>query len=301
MRVELHHLQYFVALAEEKSFGRAATKLGIAQPALSQQIRKLESELGVVLFARGNDGSHLTPAGVAFLPGAAASLAEAAKAIAVARAVAQGEQGFLKIGFVESAGHILIPVALRRYRSQHPKIAVSLIETDGVDLPACFDREELDIAFLRRPVADRTLQTEFVMVEEVVAVLPADHPRAGQPSLTLASLSSESWVAPTNSASIARREGFLTDCRRSGFEPTIAAEASTPDAIIGLVAAGYGVAILATGSHRMNRQDIRTVPLADAESALVMAWREDRRTAPVTDFMRLVRSIAAPERRGTTA
>jgi hypothetical protein len=130
MSVELRHLRYFIALVEAKSFGRAAAALGIAQPALSQQIRKLESELDVVLFVRGNDGSHLTAAGVAFLPGARASVADAADAVATARRAGLGESGCLNIGFIGSSADNLIPAALRLFAKERPDVEISLIETD---------------------------------------------------------------------------------------------------------------------------------------------------------------------------
>ncbi len=180
MSVELRHLRYFIALAEAKSFGRAAVALGIAQPALSQQIRRLENELDVVLFVRGNDGSHLTAAGKAFLPGATASVADARDAAVSAQRAERGESGHLKVGFIGSSADNLIPAALRLFREECPDVEISLAETDLAQLPGCFEREELDVAFVRRPVDDPSLLTELVLVDDVVAVLPEDHPLAGQ-------------------------------------------------------------------------------------------------------------------------
>ncbi len=163
MSVELRHLRYFVALAEAKSFGRAAPVLGIAQPALSQQIRKLEDELDVVLFTRGNGGSHLTAAGEAFMDGARASLAGAAEAVASARMVARGEHGRLSVGFVGSSADNLIPAALRLYWREHPGVKASLVETDPGRLSGCFERNELDVTFARRPVTSCGLMCQIVL------------------------------------------------------------------------------------------------------------------------------------------
>ncbi|HLH13715.1 MAG TPA: LysR family transcriptional regulator, partial [Solirubrobacteraceae bacterium] len=124
MNVELRHLRYFIALAEATSFAGAATSLGIAQPALSQQIRKLEDELDVVLFRRGNRGTHLTPAGEAFLPRARVALANAADAVATARRAGRGASGHLTVGFIGSAAHTLIPAALRLYRKLNPGVEI---------------------------------------------------------------------------------------------------------------------------------------------------------------------------------
>jgi DNA-binding transcriptional LysR family regulator len=296
MSVELRHLRYFIALAEAKSFGRAAAALGIAQPALSKQIRRLECELDVVLFLRGNDGSHLTPAGEAFLPGAAASVADAAEAVASARGVGRGESGRLKIGFIGSSADNLIPAALRLFGKERPDVEISLTETDLAQLPGCFERDELDVAFVRRPVDDPTLLTELVMVDDVVAVLPDDHPLSGEQSIPLRALARDAWVVTPVSVSRAFRELFLADCSRSGFEPTIGAEASTPEAIIGLVASGTGVSMLPKGSHSLPRDGVCTVPIQGEESVVVVAWREDRRTPLASAFMRLMREIAHPDR-----
>jgi DNA-binding transcriptional LysR family regulator len=295
MSVELRHLRYFIALAEAKSFGRAAAALGIAQPALSQQIRRLESELDVVLFVRGNDGSHPTAAGKAFLPGARASIADAAHAVASARRAGRGESGQLKVGFIDSSADNLIPAALRLFTKERPDVEISLVETDLAQLLGCFEREEIDVAFVRRPIDDPTLLTELVAVDDVVAVLPDDHPLAAQQSIPLAALAEEAWVVPPASASKAYRELFLAGCGRSGFEPTITVEAATPEAITGLVAAGAGVSMLPKGSHSLSREGVCTVPIQGEESVVVMAWRENHRTPIASIFMSLVRQIADPD------
>lgn len=295
MSVELRHLRYFIALAEAKSFGRAAAALGIAQPALSQQIRKLENEMDVVLFVRGNDGSHLTPAGEAFLPGATASVADAADAVETAKRVGRGESGRLKVGFIGSSADNLIPAAMRLFAGERPAVELSLTEIEIAQLPGCFERGELDVAFVRRPVDDPTLLTELVMVDEVVAVLPDDHPLSGEQSIPLSALAGDPWVMPSTSVSRALRETFVADCGRSGFEPTIGTEAATPEAIIGLVASGAGVSMLPKGSHSLPRDGVRTVPIQGEESVVVMAWREDRRTPVASAFMQLMRQITRAE------
>jgi DNA-binding transcriptional LysR family regulator len=299
MSVELRHLRYFIALAETKSFGRAATALGIAQPALSQQIRRLESELDVVLFVRGNNGSHLTAAGEAFLPGARASVADAADAVATAKRAGRGESGCLIIGFIDSSADGLIPAALRLFVQECPDVEISLVETDLTQLRGRFERQELDVAFVRRPIDDPTLLTELVAVDDVVAVLPDDHPLVARQSIPLAALAEDAWVVPPASASRTYREMFLANCNRSGFAPTIRAEATTPEAIIGLVAAGLGVSMVPKGSHSLPRDRVCTVPIQGEESVVVMAWREDRRTPPASDFMHLMREIAHPVRIAT--
>jgi DNA-binding transcriptional LysR family regulator len=295
MSVELRHLRYFIVLAEAKSFGRAAAALRIAQPALSQQIRKLESELDVVLFVRGNGGSHLTAAGVAFLPGARASVADAADAVATARRAGRGKSGCLNIGFAGSSADNLIPAALRLFAEEHPDVEISLVQTDRAQLPGCFEREKLDVAFVRQPVGDPTLLTEVLEVDDVVAVLPEGHPLAAQQSIPLAALAEEAWVVPPASASRAYREMLLADCSRGGFAPMVGAEAETPEAITCLVAAGIGVSILPKGSRALPREGVCTVPIQDTESVVVMAWREDRRTPVASIFMSLTRQIASAD------
>jgi DNA-binding transcriptional LysR family regulator len=293
MSLELRHLRYFIALAEAKSYGRAATELGIAQPTLSKQIRRLEDELDLVLFVRGNDGSHLTRAGEAFWAGAAASVADAAGAVASARRAERGEGARLNVGFIGSSAEDLIPAALRLYKKERPDVVIALIETDLVHLPECFDRDELGVAFVRSPVDDPTLLTELVTVDDVVAVVPDAHPLAGQRSIALSALAGDAWVVPAQSISKAFRAMFLADCHRSGFEPRIAAEASTSEAIIGLVASGVGVSMLPRRSRSLARDGVCTIPIRGEESVVVMAWRQGRRTALASGFMRVMREIAA--------
>jgi DNA-binding transcriptional LysR family regulator len=255
----------------------------------------LESELDVVLFVRGNDGSHLTAAGAAFLPGARASVADVADAVATARRAGRGESGCLKIGFIGSSADNLIPAALRLFAKERPDVEISLVETDLAQLLGCFEREEIDVAFVRRPVDDPTLLTELVAVDDVVAVLPYNHPLAAQQSIPLAALAKDAWVVPPASVSRAYREMLLADCSRSGFEPMISAEAATPEAITGLVAAGNGVSMLPKGSHSLPREGVCTVPIQGEESVVVMAWREERRTPIASIFMSLARQIAHPD------
>ena len=297
MSVELRHLRYFIALAGAKSFGRAATVLGIAQPALSQQIRKLECELDVVLFVRGNDGSHLTPAGEAFLPGAAASVADAADAVATAKRVGRGESGRLKVGFIGSSADNLIPAALRLFGKERPDVEISLTETDIAQLPGCFERNELDVAFVRRPVDDPTLLTELVLVDEVVAVLPDDHPLAGERSIPLSALAEDAWVVPC----CIGLEGFPGDVRRRLQPQRLRAD----DRRRGVYAGGHywcrrlrsRCLDVAEGiAYSLPRDGVCTVPIQGEESVVVMAWREDRRTPLASAFMHLMRQIAHPDR-----
>jgi DNA-binding transcriptional LysR family regulator len=292
VNVELRHLRYFIALAEARSFGRAAIALGIAQPALSQQIRKLEDELDVVLFRRGNHGTHLTPAGEAFLPGARVALADAADAVATARRAGRSESGHLTVGFVGSAALELIPAALRVFRKFNPGVEISLAEMELTQMAERFERGGLDVAFLRRPVDDRTLSTEPVRIDEMVAVMPDDHPLCHEESIPLSALATEDWVITPSSVSRAKREIFFADCGCSGFEPAVGAEAFSAEAVVGLVASGAGVAMLPKGSNSLRCEGVCSVPIQNQESVMVMAWREDRRTPAITAFMRLTREIA---------
>lgn len=212
--------------------------------------------------------------------------------MASARRVGHGECGRLNVGFIGSSAEDLIPAALRLYGREHSGIEVSLTETDHRQLAGCFERDELDVAFARKPVDDPMLLTEPVIVDDMLAVLPDGHPLGGEESIPLSALMHDAWVVAPASVSRASREMFLADCDRSGFEPTIVAEASTPEAIIGLVAAGHGVSTLPRGSHSLPREGVCTVPIQGEKSVVVMAWREDRRSPSASEFIRLVRQIA---------
>ena len=181
--MELRHLRYFVAVAEELHFGRAAARLNIAQPPLSRQIRDLEREIGVVLFERTTRGAELTVAGSAFLSEARLTLAQAERAQRTAQRAARGETGRLRVGFVEAATHSgVLPSVLSFFRMHLPSIGLSLFEMDAVQQSDALRDGRVDVGLLHSPPldADRWLRVEHVHTDPMILAVPDTHRLAGR-------------------------------------------------------------------------------------------------------------------------
>ncbi len=202
--MELRHLRYFVAVAEELHFGRAAQRLQMAQPPLSQQIRQLEQELGVELLYRTKRTVRLTEAGLAFLHQARQILVQSEQAIEVAQRASRGEVGRLAIGFVGSATYSLLPTAVRSFRHQFPDVRLMLHEmTTSEQIEALHD-DRIQVGFIRPPISDDKLSVETVLQESFVAVLPEAHPLATQTRRCIAR-SAPACYSNTTVISITRR------------------------------------------------------------------------------------------------
>src|SRR5437764_4022966 len=196
--MELRHLRYFVAVAEELHFGRAAERPNIAQPPLSRQIRDLEREIGAPLFERVPRGVELTPAGRAFLPEARLTLAQAERAQRTAQRAAQGETGRLRVGFVEAATHSgILPDVLSFFRAHLPSVGLSLFELDALRQAEAFQDGRIDVGLLHSPPLDaaRWLRVEPFYEEPVILAVSKTHRLAARARLTLASLTEESFVS----------------------------------------------------------------------------------------------------------
>lgn len=273
--MELRQLRYFVAVAEELHFGRAAGRLGIAQPALSQQIRRLETDLGVELLTRNRRRVALSPAGAAFLPEARETVARAAHAARVAQRTAAGELGRLALGFVGSVTDELLPRVMPVMRARYPDLDVALRELTSSEQLAGFARGELDLGLLRPPSPlPAGLRTRLITREPLVAALPADHRLARLPRLTSADLRGEPFVR------FPREKGawmydLITDyCRGDGGPPPeVAQEAVMMQTITALVAAGTGVSLVPASQRALARPGVAFRPLASAPQVdLVAAW-----------------------------
>jgi DNA-binding transcriptional LysR family regulator len=275
--MELRQLRYFVAVAEELHFGRAAGRLGIAQPALSQQIRKLETDLGVELLTRNRRRVALSPAGAAFLPEARETVARAARAARVARRTAAGELGRLALGFVGSATDELLPRAMPVLRARYPDLEITLRESTSAEQVAALARGELDLGLLRPPSPlPAGLRTRLLTREPLVAALPVGHRLTRLPRLTAADLRGEPFVRFPR-AKGAWMYDLITDyCRGDGGPPPeVAQEAVMMQTITALVAAGTGIALVPASQRTLARPGVAFRRLAGAPLLdLVAAWPE---------------------------
>lgn len=243
--MELRHLRYFVAVAEECHFGRAADRLHIAQPPLSQQIKQLEAELGVQLLFRTTRKVELTPAGARYLKRARAILADVDAAGAEAVRIAEGEIGHLVLGFVGTATYDLLPPLARTLRTEFPDLAIDLqgemLTPSQVE--ALLDHR-LDISFLRPPVRNPDLRVEVLRSEPLVVVLPEAHPLAGRDAVPLDALVDDPFITyPSHQRSVVY-DAVFDVCRAAGFTPTGGMEVAETSTLVSFVAAGLGVALV---------------------------------------------------------
>lgn len=244
--MDLRTLRYFVAVAEELHFGRAAQRLHMAQPPLSQQIRKLELELGVQLFTRNKRSVALTQPGEFLLESARLILLQTQTAVAGVRAAGKGLVGNLAIGLINAVtfqGEIF--AVLREFRERHPGVATSLKVMTSVEQIAALQQGQIHLGFLRAPVHERTITAETIMTEELLVALPPQHPLAQREGpVHIRELSQEPFVMLPRSAGFGLSEQTLRICKRGGFIPHISQEASELQTLCGLVAAGFGISLV---------------------------------------------------------
>lgn len=268
--VELRHLRYFVAVAEELHFGRAAQRLHIAQPPLSQQIRRLERDLGVTLFDRTNRRVALTDAGRAFLPEARLTLTQAERAAQVATRAARGEVGQLSIGHMTSAELNVFPRLLPVFRRRHPSIELAFQLLGASEQLRMLRDGQIHAGFLRLPARDPTLTVRPLVREPLVVVLPERHPLARRRSLTLGALRAERFVLFSRSHAPEYFDALVAICRQAGVEPTIVQETTRLHTTISLVASGRGVSLVPRCVSRLGTPGV--------------VWRPLRPPAPGTEI-----------------
>lgn len=262
--MELRHLRYFVALAEELHFGRAARRLAISQPPLSVAIRQLEETVGAQLFERNSKAVRLTAAGQALQVTSHALLRDADDAITQARAVAHGSAGRLRIGFVGSMLYRGLPQVLQRFRTAHPAVRVTLTELNSGEQMAelLHDRLDLGLAHTRRVPAE--LQCRLLVSEPFVACLPVGHRMAGRRKIALASLRDESFVLFSRAASPDYHERIFSICADAGFLPEVRQEVRHWLAVVSLVSQGMGVALVPEAMRHCALPGAVFRPLQDA-------------------------------------
>ncbi|MCP8467461.1 LysR substrate-binding domain-containing protein [Pseudomonas sp. ZM23] len=297
--MELRHLRYFIAVAEELHFGRAAEQLGISQPPLSQQIQALEEEVGARLLERTNRRVELTEAGRLFLAESRQVLQQVERAVLLARRAHQGELGELKIGFTASAPFTsTIPRSILAFRQAYPDVHLDLQELSSGQAVQALLEERVQVGLIRPVPLPETLEAVELFSEPLVAVLRADHPLAESSldGLEIAALAEEPFVFFPRSYGTGLYDQLITLSRQAGFSPRIAQEAGEAMTIIGLVAAGLGVTML-PASFRRTRVDgvvYRTLLDPGATSSVWLVRRRDERSPLAQSFIDLLtREVAA--------
>lgn len=293
--MELRHLRYFVAVAEELHFGRAAEKLHMAQPPLSQQIRKLEDELGVQLFQRTRRHVQLTEAGQVFLQGARQTLAQAEQAIAAARRAGRGETGSLIVGFVGSASYEILPAIMRRFHAQFPDIELILRELTTAQQIRALHEERIQVGILRPPVASAGLAIETFLKEPLMVALPASHALAGQPRIALNLLAAEHFIIFPRRLGAGLYQRIVDLCQQAGFSPRIAQEAIQMQTILGLVATGVGIALIPASARNLRRDGVlySEIEAGNPFVEMAVAWRKDAISPALQAFLDTMRGEEA--------
>lgn len=274
--MELRHLRYFVTLAEELHFGRAAEKLHISQPPLSMQIRALEGELGVMLFNRTQRHVALTQAGHALLQEARQILARVEQAVLITRRAGRGEIGELAVGFISVADYNVLPVVLREFRRKFPLVNLTLREatTDAQIRDLIAGR--LDVGFLLPPVTEPALETVSILREPLIAALPEKHALAKKPGkLALEKLKDEPFILFPRPNAPGLYDDVVSCCKAAGFSPRVEQEAIQMQTIISLVSAELGVALIPASLTNLRRTGVIYKPLKQQTplTEIHLAWR----------------------------
>jgi DNA-binding transcriptional LysR family regulator len=291
--MELRHVRYFVAVAEELHFGRAAARVHVAQPALSRQIRALEAEMGLRLFERDRRRVALTAAGTAFLDEAKSLLGHVVRAVEEARRADRGEFGLLRIGYVPAVANTGLPEIVRAFRNRFPGVEVRLQEMNPAMQVEALLRNRVDVGFIRGPIHEPAIAVQTVLEEPLVAALPAGHRLSRHKRIGLAMLAREPFVLQARSRGPGSHDQILAICRGAGFSPWVVQEGSQTD-VVSLVASGAGVAIVPASLRPIRRAGIVYRPLIERPmTQLDMIWLKNAGLPVLLGFLQEVRRMGA--------
>ncbi|TWF80680.1 LysR family transcriptional regulator [Pseudonocardia hierapolitana] len=281
-------LGYFVAVAEELSFTRAAQRLHMAQPPLSQQIALLEKEIGTPLFDRSRRTIRLTAAGAALLPEARRLLTDLDETVRMVRSVGDGTVGRLAVGFVPSAINGVLADLLREFRATHPAVELTLREMAPDALLRAVHDRRLDLAVLYLPVSDPDLDQRRLASEELLLALPEAHPAAAARAISLADVADEPFVLPERHDVPGLHAAVTALFTDAGVTPRIAQRGVwLIQTVLGLVAAGTGLAVVPSSATALRRHGVLLRPLTDAAPRLELAaiWRRDNASSPLKGLL----------------
>ena len=291
--MELRHLRYFLAVAEELNFTRAAERLGISQPPLTQQVKALEAELGVALLDRSAYRIELTDAGRIFAAEAARILGDARSAVQAARRAATGATGRVRVGFTESASfNSLVTSTLRSFRSDYAAVEVSLEEHPSTDLIVALRLGRIDAAFVRPPLpAQRGLTLDLLEREPLVVAVPSGHPLARHQQVDLGALAAETFILYPRAVRPGLADTVVAACEAAGFTPKVGQYAPQLSSTINLVAASLGISIVPDSMRCLQARAVTYLPLRGEplHALLGIAYRTDEGSAVVQNFIEAAR------------
>ena len=294
--MELRHLRYFVAAAEELNFTRAASRLGVAQPPLTTQIRALEHEIGVALFHRLSRGVALTDAGAALLVDAKAILEQVGRAVQRSRSSAEGIVGRVGVGFTVSASFDgLVNGSLRAFREAYPKVELHLEEARSTELVQSLRDGRIDAAFVRPPlVLPPALRIQMLSEEPMVAAVPVNHRLAGRDSIGLGELAAETFILYPRASARGLSDDIIERCGEAGFRPESVQTAPQLASAINLVASALGLSIVPACMAHSRTDSVRYLPLSGRPmmARLGVLFRIGESSVPARNFLALLRDRA---------
>ncbi len=295
--MELRHVRYFVTLAKELHFGRAAERLQLAQPALSQQIKQLETEIGVPLFHRTKRQVHLTEAGKVFLNRANQILIQVDDACEEAKRVHKGQSGELKLGFAGLVTFDLLPFILKVYREHYPNVKIVLRHLPTVEQVNGLLEEEIDVGILIPPIESVSLDLEVLRKESFIVALPKSHPLAqSASSLYMSDLMNESFIMPPRLSGPGYFDAIISLCYQAGFSPKTVQEAQELQTMVSLVASEFGVCILPASIQYLKNENVAYLPIQDEYTKIhtAIACKKDNFSPVVCSFLTLMKEEVIP-------
>jgi DNA-binding transcriptional LysR family regulator len=287
--MELRSIRYFVAVAEELSFTKAAERLHIAQPPLSQQIKHLEEEVGTLLFERTKHSVMLTEAGRNFLAMAYKILQDAETAVLSAREAGRGEIGHLAIAFVASVAYKRLPMIIHSFKRKYPRVEMELCDLTTVEQEQAFNEGRIDVGFLRPPISSKNLDNAVIFRESFVVALPSDHPLAKLESIPISSLAEENITAISHKLARGLFAQTYSIFDRAGIKPRIQQEVSQLSIAIAFASAGLGMAILPSSIEALHHENITYRPIQgfDEQTDVMVAWKHNDTSVITRNFIEL--------------
>jgi DNA-binding transcriptional LysR family regulator len=291
--MDLRQLRYFVAVAEELHFTRAAERLGIKQPPLSLTIRQLEQEMGTLLLHRLTRGVELTEAGAVLLDSARRILDQVERTKADVQSRARGERGHIHVGFAGATYfQPCVPALIQAFRELYPDVQLSPVQSNTPQLIEALRAEAVDVAFVRPPFSDgEGIAVQTLVEEPMRIVLPSKHPLAESRTLPLAALAQETLILFPRAVGPGLYDSIIAGCQRAGFSPTLGQEAPQLPSLVYLVAAGFGVALVPQSIAQIHADGIAYIGI-EGESPMApigLAHRKDNRSTCVRNFVNLAR------------
>ena len=302
--MELRHLRYFVAVADELSFTKAAARLRLAQPSLTRQVRNLEDEIGVRLLDRSNNRVSLTEEGRRFLFDSKKLLAMCAETVAAVQRMSHGESSQLNIGYIANIHYGLLPATLGAFRKLYPRVALNLFDMTSAEQMEALESHKIDLGFvgLRPPLANHDVLSEGVAHDKMLVALPTGHPLAGNAKVKLSDLADQFFIGMSAKTHPGARKWLLETCQAAGFNGRILQEADVEPTAIRFVADGLGVAFMPEQIIGQPHEGVVFRPLAPPlRRESTIAWRADNPSKPLQDYIQIVKELSASTRNGLPA